>query len=93
MKIIEINNKESLNNFIVQHGNSNFLQSWEWGEFQKSLGRKIWRLGAEHDRKLVASALIVKNDLPLGKSYLYCPRGPVFNLKSKIENLKFESKK
>jgi len=89
MKIIEINSKETLNNFIVQHGNSNFLQSWEWGEFQKSLGRKVWRPGVEHDGQLVASALVIKNNLPLSRSYLYCPRGPIFeSSKFKVQSSK-----
>ncbi|MFA4880170.1 MAG: peptidoglycan bridge formation glycyltransferase FemA/FemB family protein [Candidatus Doudnabacteria bacterium] len=79
MRIVEINQKEKLNNFIVQHGDSNFLQSWEWGELQKSLGRDIWRVGIEEAGKLVFSALIIKNRLSLGRSYLYCPRGPVFS--------------
>ncbi|MDD5626921.1 MAG: peptidoglycan bridge formation glycyltransferase FemA/FemB family protein [Patescibacteria group bacterium] len=89
MRIVEINQKEELNNFIVQYGGSNFLQSWEWGELQKNLGRDIWRVGIEEAGKLVFSALIIKNRLPLGRSYLYCPRGPVFeNSKFKIQNLK-----
>lgn len=42
-----------------------FLQSPEWEGFQKSVGRKTWR---------VRGALIVKHGLPLGLNYLYCPR-------------------
>ena len=43
----------------------NFLQSEEWESFQKSLGRKTWRLDG---------ALCVLHPLPLGFSYLYVPR-------------------
>jgi len=39
-----------------------FLQSHEWGEFQKFLGRKVWRGG---------DALLTKMPLLVGKSYLY----------------------
>lgn len=42
-----------------------FLQSKEWADFQKSLGRKIWRID---------SINIIRHDLPFGKSYLYAPR-------------------
>lgn len=41
-----------------------FLQSDEWADFQKSLGRKVWR---------VDDVLIIKHDLPLNKNYLYSP--------------------
>ncbi len=78
MNILEISQREQLNNFIVQQGESNFLQSWEWGEFQKSLGRKIWRFGIE-EKRLISSALVIENKLPLGRSYFYCPRGPAFS--------------
>lgn len=42
-----------------------FLQSNQWADFQKSLGRKIWRIN---------KVLIIKHDLPFGKNYLYSPR-------------------
>ena len=39
-----------------------FLQSQEWADFQKSLGRKVWQ---------VELINVIKHDLPLGKNYLY----------------------
>lgn len=42
-----------------------FLQSPEWEEFQKSLGRKTWR---------IESALVIQHILPGGFNYLYIPR-------------------
>src|SRR6185503_17710100 len=56
-----------------------FLQSWAWGDFQHALGRKIWRLGAWEADRLVGSALVIEHQLLLGKSYVYCPRGPLAN--------------
>lgn len=44
---------------------SSFLQSPEWEEFQKSLGKKTWR---------VDGVLVIRHDLPGGLNYLYCPR-------------------
>jgi lipid II:glycine glycyltransferase (peptidoglycan interpeptide bridge formation enzyme) len=49
-----------------------FLQSWEWGEFQISLGRKVYRFA---DDKLLAQ--VVELPLPLGKKYWFCPKGPI----------------
>ncbi|MBI4837309.1 MAG: peptidoglycan bridge formation glycyltransferase FemA/FemB family protein [Candidatus Portnoybacteria bacterium] len=63
------------NRFVIENSGS-FLQSWEWGEFQKNLGRKIWRLSGGDEW----AAMIVRHDLPLGKSYLYCPGGPVIRI-------------
>ncbi|MCK5123144.1 MAG: peptidoglycan bridge formation glycyltransferase FemA/FemB family protein [Candidatus Pacebacteria bacterium] len=87
MEIINVDEeqKEIWNKFIAENCSESFLQSWEWGEFQKSLGRKIWRIGIVED-DLLAVALIVKYDLPFGWSYFYCPRGPVV----KISNIKYQ---
>ena len=68
------NQKEKWNQFIRDNQGS-FLQSFEWSEFQESLGREIWRI--EIGEKL--KTLVIKRDLPLGKNYLYCPR-PVWDL-------------
>ena len=53
-----------------------FLQTGAWGTYQKSLGRKVFFIGGENWK-----SLLVRHDLPLGKNYLYCPRGPVFEEK------------
>jgi len=71
MKIGSNSHKVEWNQFISQN-NGSFLQSWQWGSFQESLGKKIWRIETQ-DLK----GLVIKYDLPLGKNYLYCPRGPV----------------
>jgi lipid II:glycine glycyltransferase (peptidoglycan interpeptide bridge formation enzyme) len=49
-----------------------FLQSWQWGELQLALGRKIFRF-ADSD----ALALTVELPLPFGKKYWFCPKGPI----------------
>lgn len=64
--------------FAAQIANDGgFLQSWRWGEFQRGLDRKIFRLAVFDGAKIVALALIIKQEMPLGFSYLYLPRGPV----------------
>lgn len=53
-----------------------FLQSWEWGEFQASIGRDVRRLAIERNGKqLVAQA--VQLPLPFGWSYWFLPKGPL----------------
>ena len=51
--------------------NKSFLQTEEWLDFQKSIGRKVWRFD---DEKIVAN--IIQHDLPFGMNYLYVPHGP-----------------
>ncbi len=65
-----------------------FLQSWNWGEFQQSLGNNIWRFGVFNENNLVAVALAVKHVAKRG-SFLLVPHGPVIkNAKIKNQNAK-----
>jgi len=48
-----------------------FLQTTEWAEFQKSVGRKVWRFDNGKTR-----ATIIRHDLPFRMNYLYIPHGP-----------------
>lgn len=79
MQIIEAKDKQSWNSFILSLPNTPFTQSWEWGELQESLGRKIWRLELQENNEMVGIAQIIKYPLPFGKKFLYIPRGPVIN--------------
>jgi peptidoglycan pentaglycine glycine transferase (the first glycine) len=49
-----------------------FLQSWQWGEFQRGLGRKIHRFASE-----AGFALVFELPLPFGRKYWMSPKGPV----------------
>ena len=81
-KIINILDKDKLNNFIQAQKHPQFLQSWEWGEFQKSMGYKIFRIGVLQDKEIVGVATLIKKNLGAGRSYLFCPRGPIFDFRS-----------
>ena len=48
-----------------------FLQTTDWLSFQKSLGRKVWRL----DDGFI-QANVIQHDARFGKNYLYIPHGP-----------------
>ncbi len=75
-----IDKKEDWNRFIIQN-KSCFLQSFEWGEFQKRFSHKVWPAGiVEGGRIILASQIIRERLFPLGlSSYLYIPYGPVFD--------------
>ena len=87
MQLINITNKDQLDDFVGSLKMSQFLQSFDWGQFQEKVAGKVWRLGIEQDGRLVVAASIIKKALPMGKSYFYCPRGPVAGSK-KLEVIK-----
>jgi lipid II:glycine glycyltransferase (peptidoglycan interpeptide bridge formation enzyme) len=65
---------EAVRKYSVASGS--FLQSYAWGEFQKSQGRDVRRiLAADGDRTMIAQA--VKLTAPLGIRYWLVPKGPL----------------
>ncbi|OGY22275.1 MAG: hypothetical protein A2126_03540 [Candidatus Woykebacteria bacterium GWB1_45_5] len=92
-KVAEISDKKIWEDFSLRSSPNTFLQSWAWGEFNESLGRKIWRLGVFKDGKLAAINLVICQPTRLGR-YLYCPHGPIFDWKDQkifdllVENMK-----
>ncbi len=63
-----------------------FMQSFEWSEFQKALGRPIERYLVTESKKTIACFVLVYYHLPLSLQYAYSPRGPVFD--SVLDNKK-----
>lgn len=76
MVIEEIKDKNIWEDFLLKCEEKTFLQSWNWGEFNKMMGKEIWRLGIFQEEKLVSVALIIKNVAKRG-TYLNIPHGPV----------------
>lgn len=76
----EVQDKRVWEEFSLSSSPNTFLQSWNWGEFNLKLGRKIFRLGVFKGNKLTAICLLIKYDTQIG-NYLYCPRGPIFDWK------------
>ncbi len=80
MQIREVADKKTWNEFVANNGprSGAFLHSWEWGEFQAAIGRKVRRVGIYEGDQQIAAALVVEHVLPAGQKYIYCPRGPIF---------------
>ncbi len=83
MEVKEIQEKNIWENFLLQRMEKTFLQSFDWGEFQKTMrgparrgGGKIWRFGIYDGRELVAVALVVKVAAKRG-TFLLLPHAPV----------------
>ncbi len=67
------------NELVTASPSNSFLQTWQWGEVQRFLKIKFWRLILEDEGKIKSVALVIRRDLPLGRSWLYVPRGPIFS--------------
>ncbi len=88
MIIQEIKDKNIWENFVGSCFERTFLHSWNWGEFNKLMGHKIWRLGIYENKKPIGAALIIKVKAKRG-IFLLCPHGPVF----KTDKLQMEKSK
>ncbi len=81
MHIQEITDTDKdIYNAFVASNNGSFLQSYEWGEWQKKNGRNARRYTCTDETGAVQlAAQFLVYPLPLGQFYLYCPYGPVAN--------------
>jgi len=76
MNIRIIEKKEKWEGFLFECKEKTFLQSWNWGEFQKSLNEKIWRFGIFNNEELKSVFMVVLIKAKRG-SFLFVPHGPV----------------
>lgn len=92
MKIIEARAgiKPLWEDFNQKSRYASFLQSYSWGDFQKTEAVESYRLafeeaelkgGFDAKARLIGIAQILCHPLPLGKSYLYIPHGPIIDEK------------
>lgn len=77
MDLRQITDKQkSLYNKKVSH----IMQSYEWGEFRKSLGLPLLRYGIFKDNKLVESFQLTLHKIPFTNQFVgYLPKGPLPN--------------
>lgn len=73
-----ISKKRVWENFIYTRPEANFLQSWNWGSFHKSLGKRVFRLGLFEDKKIKGCVLVVKEVAKRG-SYFAVAGGPIID--------------
>ncbi len=81
MKIIEIDDLHQWQSFCDEAGSPSFLQSWEWGEFEKRSGYRVKRLGLLEQKKLIATAQIIEIKSKRG-NFLFVPHGPIIKLQT-----------
>lgn len=64
---------------MASHSYGSLEQTWAWGELQTQVpGRPAFHvLAAFEGEKLVASMLLIRQEMKFGKTWLWCPRGPL----------------
>lgn len=82
-----IKNKEVWEDFLSRCEEKTFLDSWNWGEFNRMTGNKIWRLGIYETSNLIASALVIKISAKRG-TFLFVPHGPT--IKHQVSSNKYQ---
>jgi len=85
MRIKEIEEKKIWEDFLLKCKEKTFLQSWNWGEFNKKMRNRVWRLGLYENENLISVALIIKIQAKRG-TFLFLPHGPVL----RTRNSKFQ---
>lgn len=74
MKITQCSDKNAWNRWCEQQNQPSFLQSWQWGEFQESIGNTPIRLLFLDNDSPVGQVQGFFHSLGLGLQYLYIPR-------------------
>lgn len=76
MEVVQVKKQNEWDEYLEKCQRKSFLQTWQWGEFQKSLGKEIERLAIFFNGKLVGVSLSILQYSRFEK-YVYCPRGPL----------------
>ena len=72
------NASQRWNNFVAASPWGDVMQCLEWGDVKRPDWQPI-PLAIETNGELQATALVLKRRLPLGRSILYVPRGPILD--------------
>lgn len=92
MLIKSVDNRKEWNDFVINN-NGSFLQSFEWGQFQHVYGRDVQYLAVSDNNKIIAGTLLIKHDLPAGRSYFFSPYGPIIFHELILENIREKAQK
>jgi lipid II:glycine glycyltransferase (peptidoglycan interpeptide bridge formation enzyme) len=79
MKII--NNQDEWEKYLATWSQANFLQSWNWGQFHQSLGKKVYYWHVIDGAQIIGCALVVSEKAKRG-NYLTIAGGPLLDWSS-----------
>ncbi len=76
MELVELdeNSKDAYQSFVKTNGC--FLQDWDWGDFQRSIGKEVQRFIVRENGNIILTAQVLVNAMR-GKKYFSLPYGPV----------------
>ena len=82
MEIKIIQDQKIWEEFLQNHEEANFLQSWKWGTFHRKLGKENFYTGFYDNEKLIGVMLSIIESAKRGR-YLTVPGGPIINWNNK----------
>lgn len=85
LKVLEEGDEGALDQFVAAHPWGSIEQTWAWGDLQTRIpGRPEFRVfgvwegeGGSGAARLVASLLVIRQEMGFGKTWLWAPRGPL----------------
>lgn len=98
MEITKVTDKNLWESLLLSFSDKTFLNSWNWGEFNKTEGNSVWRFVLYENSLPISLAQVIKIKARRG-IFLFVPHGPVIaknqnqNLKIKILNVLLEELK
>lgn len=83
IQLLQADQEGSLTNFVEKHPQGSIEQTWGWGILQTGIpGRdSFFVLGVFEGEVLCASMLVIRQSMGLGKTWLWCPGGPLLPVK------------
>ncbi len=93
MELSELKDQKLIDDFVKSAAQeTEFLQSFLWGEMEKQQGGEIKRLGVKEGEKLLALVTLIKKPIIARFFYWYAPRGPLFLQPNReLENFLFSA--
>jgi len=78
----------TLSEFLKAHPHGALEQSWEWGELQTTISGRpdfviLGLFESMKEKELIGSMLMIRQVMGRGKTWLWCPNGPVLPLEEK----------
>lgn len=67
--------REQFENFVNNHQQTSFYQTYQWGKLKEENGWKMHLIGLIDHDKIKAASLILSKKTPIGKKMFYAPRG------------------